>query len=486
MTANQSRKSLQKIHDSTMFYPHQLEGIRSMARMGSFMLCDEMGLGKSVQALTVAAIDFERDWASRIIVVCPASLKWNWQDECEKHTKFSTMILDGTPTQRRKQMQLFEAMEFDVLIVNYEQVLAHVDEFNKMDFDIAIYDEAHYIKNYKAKRTKACLKLRAKRHFVLTGSPLLNQVNELWPLLHRVSPSEFPKYWTFVNRFAVYGGYQNKQIIGVKNRPELNAAVSRLMVRRLKKDVLDLPEKMYIPLYVELSPLQRQLYDSAMDDLQIDLPNNPDPLEIENALVKYLYLKQICGTAAEIEGYPDDSAKLDRAMELIAEITHTEPDSPGEPVVVFTQFRTTQRCLAERLEKAGIQPFLLNGDVKMDQRAEVVKQWSTYRDKNGTPGVLCGMVQVASVGLNMTAASSCIFIDKLYVPKLNEQAEDRIHRIGADKTKPIQIYSIIARKTVEQRIEAILNRKRKLFDSLVETNDWKKALYEALIEEDED
>lgn len=486
MTAGTTRKSLKKIHDETEYYPHQLEGIRTLARMSSFMLCDEMGLGKSLQALTVAAIDFERGWANRILIVCPASLKWNWQDECEKHTHFSSAILDGTKPQRKKQMELFDFMNLDVLIVNYEQVVAHLEDLNKLQFDIIIYDEAHYIKNYKSKRTKACLRLQAGRHFVLTGSPLLNQVNELWSLLNRVAPKEYPRYWNFVNRYAVYGGYQNKQIIGVKNRPELNAAIDRVMVRRLKKDVLDLPDKMYIPIYVELSPLQRKLYDQAFNDLSIELPGvDASPMELENALTKYLRLKQICGTAAEIDGYPDESAKLDRAMELIQEIVHNEPDNPGEPVVVFTQFRMTQACLEARLANAGIECFILNGDVKQDQRAEIIKLW-TEAARRGAPGVLCGMLQVASVGLNMTAASRAIFIDRLYVPKLNEQAEDRIHRIGADATRPVQIYNIIARKTIEQRIEAILRRKSKLFDQLVEGNSWKKELYAALAAEEDD
>lgn len=486
MTAGQTRKSLDKIHDETEFYPHQLEGIRTLARMGSFMLCDEMGLGKSLQALTVAAIDFQRGWANRVLIVCPASLKWNWEDECEKHTNFSTVILDGDRSARLKQMQLFDIMNLDVMIVNYEQVLAHQKELNGLNFDIIIYDEAHYIKNYKAKRTKACLKLRANRHFILTGSPLLNQVNELWPLLNRVAPEQFPKYWNFVNRYAVYGGFQNKQIIGVKNRQELNTHIETLMVRRLKRDVLDLPDKQYIEIKVELTELQRKLYDSAADDLSIDLPDNPNPMEIENALTKYLRLKQICGTAAEIEGYPDDSAKLDRVEELVAEITHDEPDSPGEPVVIFTQFRKTQQCLAERIRDMGVECFILNGSTPKEMRAEIIKQWSEWRSPDGRPGVLCGMLQVASVGLNMTAASRAIFVDRLYVPKLNEQAEDRIHRIGADKTKPVQIYTIVARNTVEQRIESILKRKRKLFDSLIEESDWKKALYEALSQEDDD
>jgi SNF2 family DNA or RNA helicase len=474
------RKSLDKIHDETEYYDHQLDGIRKMAGMGSFLLADEMGLGKSLQALTVAAIDFQRGWAKNIIVVCPATLKWNWEDEVKKFTKFDCMILDGTPEERAQQLELFKIMELDVLIVNYEQVRAHVDTLNSIGFSIAIYDEAHYIKNYKSKRTKATLRLKADRHFVLTGSPLLNQVNELWPILHRIDPGQFPDYWRFVNKFAVYGGYQNKQIVGVKNRPTLNAAIDKVMIRRLKKDVLDLPEKQIIQKLVDLSPLQRKLYDQAAEDMQIDLPTG-DPMEFENALVKYLYLKQICGTAATIEGYEDESTKLDMVEELVDDFMHDEPDAPAKPVVIFTQFRKVQAACDARLQARGIPTFILNGDTPKETRQEIIKTWADHKPV----AALIVMTQMA-VGFNATAADKCIFIDKLYVPKLNEQAQDRLHRIGADTTKPIQIFEIIARKTVEQRIESILKRKTKLFDSLVEESDWKKALYEALQAQDDE
>lgn len=482
--ADGSRKSLDKIFDETTYYPHQLEGIRTMAGMSSFLLADEMGLGKTLQALTVAAIDFQRGWANRVIVVCPASLKWNWQDEINKFTKFSCMILDGDPQERATQLELFDILDIDILVVNYEQVVNHLKDLNALDFDIAIFDEAHSIKNYKAKRTKACLALRSRRSFLLTGSPLLNQANELWPILHRIKPTEFPDYWRFVNRYCVYGGFKGKQITGVKNKAELNAAIDQVMMRRLKRDVLDLPDKQIVQKFVDLLPVQRKLYDQASDEMKITLPGRPDPMEFENALVKYTYLKQIAATAACIEGYDDDSAKLDLLEEMVDELLHNEPGEPqAKPLVVFTQFRTVMACAARRLEKKGYEVFQIHGDVPKDQRTETVKIWAD-RPK---PGILLVMLHKdIAVGFNATAADKCIFVDKLYVPKLNEQAQDRLHRIGADLTQPVQIFEIIARKTVEQRIESILKRKTKLFDGLIEESQWKKALYEALMQEDDD
>jgi SNF2 family DNA or RNA helicase len=151
-------------------------------------------------------------------------------------------------------------------------------------------------------------------------------------------------------------------------------------------------------------------------------------------------------------------------------------------VVVFTQFRRVQEAMVKRLADKGVPTFVLHGDVPVNQRTEIVRTWGD----SDQPAVLVAMLQVAGIGLNMTQANKCIFLDRLYVPKLNEQAEDRLHRIGADKTKPIQIIQITVRKSVEHRIETILRRKKKLFDTLVEESQWKKALFAALAEEDDD
>jgi SNF2 family DNA or RNA helicase len=356
-----------------------------------------------------------------------------------------------------------------------------------MGFDIGIFDEAHFIKNPKAHRTKACHKLKLKRAMVLTGSPMLNQANDLWGLLHRVDPAAFPRYWSFVNRYCVFGGYKDKQIVGPKNRTELNTIVQGVMIRRLKSDELDLPEKLYIPITVDFHPTQEKLYQQAEDELKIDIPDNPSPLEIENVLTKMLRLKQICGTPATIDG-PDDSYKLDKAMEMLTELLADDEDSPPEHVVVFTQFRGVLKAMQDRLDAANADPkvnfdaptYTLHGDVPMADRQNVVRAW-----ESGRPGVMLAMIQVAGVGLNMTAARTAIFLDKLWTPKLNEQAEDRLHRIGADKSRgPVQIYSIMVKKSVEQRVEAILRSKTKTFNDVVEESDWKKRLF-AELQDDE-
>lgn len=481
MTPSANRKPLRKIKDETGYYEHQAEGVRLMARMGSFLLCDEMGLGKSLEALTVAAIDFELGIANRVLIVCPVFLKWNWLDEIKKFTKFTAIVLNGTPTERHEQIELYRNAGFDILIVNYEQVIAHQKELNDLSFDIIIYDEAHYIKNPKSKRTKAALGLYGRRNFMLTGSPILNQAHELWPLLYKVKPDQFPNYYRFVNRFCRKGGYQNKQVVGVKNQLELQSHIDNVMIRRLKKDCLDLPDKQYIQIDVDFHPMQRLLYIQAEEDLAIHRwAGDPEPLELENALTKALRLKQICGTTATIDGIEEDhSYKLDKAIELVQELAEND-----HKVVVFTQFRKVQACFLKRLDalKPPIKWFQLNGDVPMQQRSEIVKQW----EDTSQPAAMVAMLQVAGVGLNMTAASHCIFLDKLWVPKLNEQAEDRLHRIGADKTQPIQIYHIVIKGSIERRIESILRQKRKLFDSLIEDSDWKKAIYQALREEEDD
>ena len=472
---SKARKSLEPwVKDEVLYYPHQVDGIRELARRRNFLLADDMGLGKSLQALTVFAIDIVRGWATTCIVVAPVTLKGNWLDEIEKFTRISAISLSGTPAQRKKQLEEYKAIDGPkILIVNYEQVNTHKVELKALDFDIAIFDEAHYLKNPKAVRTKACLELYSRRSFLLTGTPMLNHVNELWPLLHRIDPEGYPKYWGFLNRYAVFGGFKDKQIVGVKNEAELTNRLQRVMLRRLKKDVLDLPEVQIIERRVDLTPEQQKLYDEVMNEMRLPRLGEATPDDIENALTKFLRLKQICGTTLPFTG-EDISSKLDLAcdddMELILN---------GERVVVFTQFRDVLKAYADRMERRGVPVFQLHGDIPMDTRTTVVKQWGMTTE----PGVIVCMLQVAGVGLNMTQARHASFIDKLFVPGLNRQAIDRLHRIGQDKSQPVQIREYLCRRTIESRVNQILNVKSKLFGNIVETDpDFKKKLYEAMME----
>lgn len=485
------RRSLKWIYDDVDFYEHQIEGVREGNKMLSFLLADEMGLGKSLQAMTVFAIDVEAGKANTCCTVCPATLKGNWAEEYERFTKFRVMVLQGTPKQRSKQLETFAASQdgenpYHVLIVNYEQVEKHLDELNAIGFDFVIADEAHNLKNPKAKRTKAFHGIVAIRYIMLTGSPMLNHVDELWSILHRINPAAFPNYYAFLHRYAVFGGYQGKQIISVKNEAELTEKLKSVMIRRLKKDVLDLPEKQRIIVKVDMLPEQRRVYKEIRDELRLVIPTDPDPLEVENALTRFLYLKQACATTACFDGMEDISGKLDRVVDDWWELYEN-----GHKVVFFTQFRPALAALDARLlarmAKEGVpakdaKVFQLHGDIKMDLRQPTVREWSD----SGNPTPIACMLQVAGVGLNMTASGNLSFVDKLFVPKLNEQAEDRAHRIGADLTRPVTIRDYQTRGSIESRIEIILRKKAALFDGVVNDSDFKRALIKALMEEDDD
>lgn len=473
--ATASRKSLEPwVKDDVQYYRHQVDGIRELCKRKSFLLADDMGLGKSLQALTVFAVDVKRGWASTAIVICPVTLKANWADEIEKFTRFRYMVLEGSKAKRVQQLVEFASIEGPkILVVNYEQVNSHHAVLDRLAFDVAIFDEAHYLKNPKAVRTKACLSMYSHRSFLLTGTPMLNHVDELWSILHRIDPAAYPKYWGFINRYAVFGGFKDKQIIGVKNERELTERLQGVMLRRLKSEVLDLPEVQIIERRVNLSPEQEQLYDEVMNELRLMRVDETEPEDIENALTKFLRLKQICGTTRPFTG-EDISSKLDLAtaddMELI---------DNGHRVVVFTQFRDVLDCYATRMEDMGVPVYQLHGGVAKDRRAGIVKEWGM----SSQPGVLACMLQVAGVGLNMTQAQHGSFLDKLFVPGLNQQAIDRLHRIGQSTTQPVQIREYICRNTIENRVNQILRVKSKLFGSIVESDpDWKAKLYRAIME----
>lgn len=469
------RKSLEPfLKDEVQYFEHQVKGIRHLAPMPSFLLADDMGLGKSLQALTVFCIDVKLGKAQTAIIVCPVTLRDNWADEISKFTRLPYMLLGQAPDPKRhgqfktltpakRQDQLVEFTKMigpRILICNYEQLASalHTATLAGFRFDAAIYDEAHMMKNPKAKRTTAALSLRSSRSFLLTGTPMLNQVSELWSLLHRIDPRAFPKYWTFVNRYCVFGGFENRQIIGVKNEAELKKILGRYMLRRMKNDVLSREKPSYIHHRVGLTDVQRKLYDQVEEDLFLE-DGNGNILDVENALTKFLRLKQICNTPYSIDSsLPDSSFKLDRVTEVTEELA-----AHGEKFVLFTQFRGTLEAQMKRFEKAGIGPvFSLHGDVPKAERQNLVKAWGNV---SGFSVIAC-MTQVAGVGLNMVQASQCGFIDKLFVPGLNKQAVDRLDRIG--QPNPVLVHEFLTKGTVETRVESILKAKMLLGEDIIE------------------
>lgn len=468
----QNRGSLEPfIKDEVMFYDHQIEGIRKLWKKKSFILADDMGLGKSVQALAIYGM---RLWIQKrdghklghMLVVCPVSLKHNWANEIEKFTRFNYMVLEGTPSMRSRQLAEYEDMPGPkVLIINYEQVKPHLTSINKLKFDMVAADEAHYLKNYKAQRTKAFQKIITNSHMMLTGTPLLNNPSELWVMLDRVAPGKWGTYWQFVRRHCTFGGFEGKQITGAKNEAELRQKMSPIMLRRLKSEVLDLPDVQTIVRPSMLHPEQRKVYNEIVEDLRIHEMEEEDgeqSKKIDNALVRYLRLKQVCGTLATVLGPDRDvSAKLDLAMDDMETFVAND-----KKVVVFTQFKGVLRAYRSRIEKAhpNVKVFELHGEIDKADRQGIINEWSATKGA----AVIIGTFPVMSVGYNLVAAHTMQFLDKDYVPAINKQAVDRCNRIGASTTQPVQVYEYLAKGTAEERIEKLLEHKVKINEAIIE------------------
>jgi SNF2 family DNA or RNA helicase len=462
-----------KIRQDIQFLDHQVEGIRALNKIKSWILADQMGLGKTLQSLSVAAIDFDKGLAHRILVVAGTKqLKYQWGDELEKLTNFTYHILDGTPTQRRKQLDRFisgDLQDRDILIVNYEQISKHIASLNAAGFEICIVDECHEVKNPDAIKTKAIHQLEMDRWFLLSGTPVLNRPDELWSPLKLIDPEGTPAYDTWVNRHCLFDAKTGK-VVGVKKKEALRQYMGTIMLRRLKKDCLDLPDKQYVRINVELTPRQREAYDAALQEIQREAPVNPTHKQRFALLSKSLKLRQICSTMATL-GEEDDSAKLDALVDDIKALVKDE-----QKTVVFTQWLATLGSIQERLHRAGITFWAISGEVQGLARNDRVKAWTATEE----PAVLVCMYQVAAVGLNLTAASTALMADKLYVPGKLEQAEDRLHRIGQEH--PVTIREYISRRTIEEKIERILANKGEMIDTLLPNSGWDEKLYELILE----
>lgn len=480
-------RALSKLKTDLLYYPWQVKGIRFGCERGSFANFDDMGLGKSIQALSVAAVFHDEGLVKRVLVVAPGGLVGNWAEEITNNTRFSFVELSGSvPDSAQKQIIDEGAHQVDIVIASYNMLVKWFEPLKAMGFELAIWDEAHQFKDRTTMRSKAVRRFDAPTwNIVLTGTPLLNQTpTELWPIFNKVDPDLFPNYWRFRNRYAVYGGYQGRQIVGTKNSKELHELLDAISIRRTKSE-LGLVDPIVTPIYLDLEPEQRRLYDQIKEEELLELPGEPTPLEIKNALDKFTRLIQVCGTTAAFEGYDDVSCKLDWAVDYIKEVVKQR----GEAIVVFTRFRSVQDALHTRLITQGIDFRFIHGDVAQDQRAPIVKAWREDAAR-GLPQVMTATYGVGGVGLNMTAANEVIRLDRLFVPKLNDQAVDRVNRLGRDMSRgPVMVWDPVCRRTIEQRIEAINRTKRKIFSEIVEGKDldpsWKEKLVRAVLSDED-
>lgn len=444
----------------------------------------EMGLGKTLEAIATVEETIARkgpDDRPRL-VVCPSKLRGNWAKEIHQWLGDDepVFIIDGPPAKRAKQLEQALAAPRAWVVVNWEK-LRILPDLAKVDWLAVIADEAHRAKNRKAKQTKALWKLKGDIQLAMTGTPIQNSPDELWSLLRWIRPEQYAQhtagggFWNFW--YTYVESYETKYkpvVVGVKNADKLRFELKDKMVRRTKDQVLDLPEKTVTRIPVELNPGQRKMYDKAENDLWLEIEQAyetamaAEDLELANkiaaasdegnavALTQLIpngaalttRLRQIASTPALLGG-DDDSAKLDAAVEVIADAAE------GKQFVVFSWFEETTSYLQARLEK--LKPPLKVDRVtgKTGDPTDTVAAFQA-----GDIDVLCCTIAAGGVGLTLTAADTAIFLDRDWTPAVNEQAEDRLHRNG--QKNAVQIMVLDGTDTVDTKRIAPKNKLKSL------------------------
>lgn len=522
------------LRDGIEFYKHQKVGVEWMSHRRHFIQGDDMGLGKTLQTLVTFGVDVKmgRAGSEMLIVVSPNSAVPNWQEEIERFCTFPVTVLGEAPGRksrlsgRDRKLQIAEFMTQSgprALVCSYEMVVKHWELLARLKFHMGIFDEVHKLQNPESNRTKACVEFAdyITRVAVLTGTLYMNDVRSLWAPLRMVRAITKDVPW-FLNRYAVEEtrtftvkpaqgrpGDPNykpaltkkeKVITGAKRIPELRrmlygdpdlkariaadpvlqkqviddpdfrVRVYGRMIRRLKSEIpeLELPPVVREQIWVDLTDEQRKLYLKAIEDMEIESPDGDDK-KIKDDRAKFGRLRQIVGTTFEFTG-EDHSAKMDRAIDLVDDIIREdEGKTPGgRKIIIFTTMRSVNDLMADRLrEGRGIPTWQLHGGVPARDRTQVIRDWS---NNDGPAVIVCGL-QVTAEALNMTAARDVIFLDKLLVPMLNNQAVDRANRIGQQTVHPVTVYEIIARYTIDMRVEDINRAKKDLFDTIVDERD---------------
>ena len=411
--------------------------------MGRALLADEMGLGKTLQALYWC---FKTKKARPIVVVCPASLKYNWEREASHHVSMVCEILEGQRPPKR-----MPTIVPPILIINYEILQYWVPFLKKIGVKVVIIDECHYIKNRRSKRYKAVKALcEGVEHVIaLSGTPLTNRPAELWPTLSIIRPDKFKSFFKFAFKYCKpqklpWGWVYN----GAKNLDELHEKLSRLcMIRRLKKDVLkELPRKVRKVIPVSLT--NRKEYEEAANNFINWLgrisPEKARKAKKSEALVMVGYLLRLCAKLKV--AYVNDW--IDNFLE----------SSEGK-LVVFTCHRKMIDLLHERYGKASV---IVDGRVTGKHRQKAVDRFQ----RDPRIRIFLGNVRAAGVGLTLTAANVCVFTDLPWTPGELVQGEDRIHRIG--QKSEATIYYLVARDTIEEKLCRILQEKQSILEEILD------------------
>ena len=438
---------------------YQRDGYRWLRTLDGYgmggILADDMGLGKTVQVLSYLLAMKESGQRLPSLIVCPASLVLNWQEECQKFTpQLSCVAVDGDAAHRAELAKQWA--EADLVVTSYDLMRRDEELYSGQQFYACILDEAQAIKNHTTQKYKAVCGVNSKVRFALTGTPVENRLGELWSIFSFLMPGYLPPYKTFCARFE-------KPIVQEDDKDalrRLNQLTGPFILRRMKSEVLkELPPKTENLHRIELDEQQRKLYLAAVVDAREKLraAKPEDKMAVFAVLMR---LREICCDPRLVaDNWEGGSAKLEACMELV-----TAAVEGGHRILLFSQFTSMLELLAKRLDEAGMSHFTLQGSTPKPVRAELVRRFNS-----GEADVFLISLRAGGTGLNLTAADIVIHYDPWWNVAAQNQATDRAYRIG--QQNPVQVYKLIAQDTIEEKIVELQQAKQDLAETVTGSAD---------------
>ncbi|MDS0528490.1 SNF2-related protein [Clostridium sp. SHJSY1] len=422
---------------------YQIKGfkwLKTFSELGfGGILADEMGLGKTIQ--TIAFLLSEKN--KKTLLVCPTSLIYNWKEEFKKFSPdLKILLFHGS----KRNTPLEHMNEYDVIITTYGTLRMDIDLYKKIAFDYCIIDEGQNIKNPLSKNTKVIKEIKAKIKFSLTGTPIENNLIELWSIFDFVMPGYLYSKEKFEKKF----------ISTTDNLENLKKLINPFILRRTKKDVMtELPDKIEKKFLVEMTTSQKSIYNTYIKSVKESLNHNIEgKFEIFSYLTK---LRQIClDPSLILENYSGGSGKLKIAMELIK----NHINSHGK-VLLFSQFTSVLNKIGETLNKESINFYHLEGKTKPKDRLSMVNDFNSSNSTN----VFLISLKAGGTGLNLTSANLVIHFDPWWNPAVEDQATDRAHRIGQKNI--VNVIKLVAKGTIEEKILLLQEDKKELTNDIL-------------------
>jgi SWI/SNF-related matrix-associated actin-dependent regulator 1 of chromatin subfamily A len=422
---------------------HQKEAIQKLVENKRYILADDMGLGKTTSTI-IGALE---TGAKKILIICPATLKINWKREIENYSDRSVYIAEGKNF----------STEHDFVIINYDIIKNFHDPKKKDDseilranFDLVVVDEAHYIKNAQAQRTKLINDIvkNVDRIWLLTGTPMTSRPIDYYNLLSLVDSPVAKNWMAYVIRYCQ--GYQFKvgsrkvwNVMGASNLEELRDRTSGLTLRRLKEDVLDLPDKIITPVYLRLKSKE---YEEVMGEYYNWYEKNPE--ESKSLTVQFTKLTKVRQIIA--------NEKIAQTIELTENILEQD-----KKVIIFCNFTESLNKIVEHFGKSAVK---VDGSMSKPERQHSVDE---FQD-NPKVKVFVGNIKAAGVGLTLTAGEAVVMNDLSFLPSDHAQAEDRAYRYGQKNN--VLVYYPIFENTIEGIIYDILNNKKQVIATVMGDN----------------